>query len=77
MHLQINGIKKEMIIYSDLIPKWQAIRGKLENAKPLAIPKSFLTSKEDGVLVMENLKKQGYKMLDRMNGQGIYYSTVF
>jgi len=50
--------------YTWLIPNLQNIR-LLKNLQPLAFIKCHLASAEDDVIVMDNLKKIGYKTVEK------------
>ena len=67
--MQINGFARESKVYGCLLSAFEVIRTKY-GLKQLAVPKCFYASKEKGAIVMENLKLQGFKMVNRHNDEG-------
>ena len=49
-------------MYSDLIPKLQKLEPRL------SAPKTFFADHEEGIIIMENLKKKGYYIIDKQKG---------
>ena len=45
-------------------------RGK--ELQELKIPRVLFSNETDGVLIMENLKAKGFKLLDRIHNEGNY-----
>ncbi|XP_050305769.1 uncharacterized protein LOC126742931 [Anthonomus grandis grandis] len=62
-----DGFKREIVVYTRLIPCYQRFQQE-KNIRPLDfIPKCFLTkySDTDEIIVLENLKSMGYETQDR------------
>ena len=49
-------------MYTDLVPKLQAIEPEI------SAPMTFYADNEEGVMVMENLKKMNYYIIDKQKG---------
>ena len=56
----------EVVMYNDIIPEMINLSHKLE--KGISTPKSFYGDFDEGVLVMENLKLDGYYTQDKVKG---------
>ena len=63
-NLQMEFFNHEGDCYLWMIPKLQALR--LErNLRPLAFPKCFYCSPEESILILENMKTQGYDIVPK------------
>jgi hypothetical protein len=65
----MKGFERECFVYDHLVKNYSALRA-AKGLKELTLPKVYLTNLEDGIIVMENLKTQGYTMLNRLKGEG-------
>jgi hypothetical protein len=63
---------RECFVYDDLAKEYQDLRSQ-KGMNKLALPKVYLTNVEEGIIVMENLKTQGYSMLNRLGGEGMLH----
>ena len=68
---QINGFQRECYVYHTLMKSYQRIRRGKE-LQELKIPRVLFSNETDGVLIMENLKAKGFKLLDRIHNEGNY-----
>jgi hypothetical protein len=66
---QIQGFEKECLVFGDFMDKYQAMREKV-GLKKLCIPTCYLADNDGGIIIMENLKTQGFGMLNKINAQG-------
>jgi hypothetical protein len=66
---QLKGFERECFVYDHLVKKYQELRAAM-GLKELSLPKVYLTNLEEGIIVMENLKTQGYTMMNRIGGEG-------
>ena len=55
----------EVLIYTDLLPKLRALEPKLNP------PKTFYSDCGEGILVMGDLRREGYKMVNVVEGERI------
>ncbi len=62
----------EVLIYTDLLPKLRALEPKLNP------PKTFYSDCGEGILVMGDLRREGYKMVNVVEGERIkkYYMLI-
>jgi hypothetical protein len=68
--MQADLFGKESILYTDLIPK-------LRRLDPsITVPECYYGNAEEGILVMEDLKKQGYATIDKTVGEGKFTQYI-
>lgn len=60
----MDSFNHEGSCYIWMIPKLQAMRTE-KNLQPLAFPNCFYSSKEDSILILENLKTSGYEVVPK------------
>jgi hypothetical protein len=65
----LKGFERECFVYDHLTKNYQELRA-AKGMKSLNLPKVYLSNLEDGIIVMENLKTQGYTMMNRIGGEG-------
>ena len=69
----MDGFQKECTIYGELMPAYQKLR-QSSGLDPLPVPKCFLADNENGIIIMENLKQQGFILMSKLEGEGKYNS---
>jgi hypothetical protein len=60
----MRAFEQEGMTYMWLIPSFQKLR-KEKNLKPLAFPKCFYSSVEESLLLLENMKKQNFEVVEK------------
>ena len=69
--------EKEVVMYTEIVP---ALNKMIEDPSHyITVPKSFYSDSENGILVMDNLKKKNYFMIDKVVGRrnkNIYIAHV-
>ena len=68
----MKAFEQEGRSYTWLIPSFQKLR-KEKHLKPLAFPKCFYSSVEDSLLLLENMKKQNYEVVEKKPEHEILY----
>ena len=59
----------ELVMYDKILPALAKLEEEKKFAKRISAPKAFFVSLDDGIIVMENLKKQDYFMIHRKDGK--------
>jgi hypothetical protein len=65
---QVKVFDSECFFYDHLAKQYQDLRSQ-KGMNKLALPTVYLTNLEEGIIVMENLKTDGYTMLNRLGGE--------
>ena len=58
-------------MYSTIIPRLQALRKQHGLEQLISFPKCFYASLAKGIIVLEDLKRQNYEMLNKANDRGM------
>ena len=68
---QIDGFEKECFFYNELVCEFQTLRME-KGLEALSVPRVFMAAIDKELIIMENLKTQGFTMLDRTGGEGLF-----
>ena len=60
--------RTEALMYTDIVPKINQVAGKF-GLEGVPAPRSYYANSEEGFLVMEDLKEQGYVIMDKAKGK--------
>ncbi len=67
--------EKEYLLYNDILPRLN--QGRVDsNMKPVHVPTCFYSEDDPGVLVMENLKDKGFRLI-KSKEDGLFDFTSF
>ena len=58
--------EREVAVYFEILPALRRINGGIGDIK---VPRAFYGDAEKGVLIMEDLKRQGFSIQDKRDGQ--------
>ncbi len=67
----MRAFEQEGLAYTLLIPSFQKLRD-VKHLKPLAFPKCFYASVEDSLLLLENMKKQNFEVVEKKPERKIF-----
>ena len=62
--------EREVAVYFEIIPALRRLKGSSNGIK---IPRAYYGDAEKGVLIMEDLKRQGFSIQDKRDGQSQSY----
>lgn len=72
---ELHAFEKEVFVYNELIPAYQNIL-KDHGMKELSVPKCFHANVDKGIVVMENLKENGYSMVQLIKNEELTLEHV-
>ena len=67
-HLQGQIFLTEVLCFSELLPKMNLLASKVNLAGGVKFPTCYFADNDKGVIMMDNLKLQGYVMEDKAKG---------
>jgi hypothetical protein len=71
----MKAFEQEGRAYTLLIPSFQKLRDE-KQLKPLAFPKCFYASVEDSLLLLENMKRKDFEVVEKKPERKILCTTL-
>jgi hypothetical protein len=72
----MKSFEQEGRAYTLLIPSFQKLRDE-KHLKPLAFPKCFYASVADSLLLLENMKRKNFEVVEKKPERKIFFKLLF